>query len=554
MRALRLMVRDFSLMFKRVFHGEKITPPFLVFSILSTVLLFFFFATPHSLGVRSADAGSFCMRGSCGVFSGWPGNENFWDTGSLFMYHSGGSKTSLWPKFPTMSKPQYCWTISQGTYCRDNVGGKVPTILKFSSSPQTVSGGTNVRLDYKVRDAWAITIKGWCSWCIGHDSESSPFITINASNFPDGCYGSGCSGDLTIPGDWHESPAYTFRLYASNGDGTVTSAGTVGDIVLYPSNNILNATGVALKNAWDTVSSGTMAFLQKIAECTSAIGGEIAAKFNDPLKIALQVGGYAATAGTNLATAGAGGGAVQVACVSAMTGAGAAVGGIAGLGIGAVPGAAIGYAIGAIGCPLAESAGWSLIDMALCSMGVRTDIIKSDNIRLVVSIGEALSKIDWSNAVNSIKNLFTKPFTVPPTGGPSWTPLVWSTNVPPGVASNTVTLVGEGSASAVANSAQIATNTALAGLNGVPVDPATLDPANKAALAVAGNADKPLIAATNKISNIQAQTLEAAGRTGEQIKNWFDGLPGGARGVLANKTPAQITCILLALDVNAPCP
>lgn len=495
------------------------------------------------------EAGNICIRDECsGGLSGWPGNENFWATLEHPMYYFNGSKTSVWPKFPPMSKPQACWTIAQGVYCRDNVGGKAPTILDFHSEPQAVIGGTNIKLTWKVRNAWAITVKGWCSWCLGNDSEDKPYITINGSNFPDGCYGNGCAGSLVIPGDWKESPKYTFRLIASNGDGTVTK-----DVELYPSNNILNQTGKALKEAWDNVTSTVIAVVQKIAECAASIGGEIAGKFKDPWSILTQIGGYAAQVGGNFASAGtASGSVVQVACMTALTTAGTAIGAAA-FGVGAAVLGPIMYGVGAVTCPLAENAGWSILDTILCTMGVRTNIVKSDNIRLVVSIGEALTKVDWGNVGGWIKGLFSKP-----PAGSNFKPLVWS-NVPPSAVptqalpSNATVVVGVGSASAAANSLQSTSNTWSAIFGPHALDPNSIDATQKAALEVAGKSGTPLVQGSNILSNINAQALENAGVTNDMLTSFLGSLDPLAKEIYNAADGAKKVCMIIARSVNA-CP
>ncbi|MBI4273019.1 hypothetical protein HY621_04175 [Candidatus Uhrbacteria bacterium] len=483
------------------------------------------------------------------------------------MYFRNGARTGWWPKFPAQSTPKYCWTISQGTYCKDNVDTRAPRILKFSVTPQQVSGGTQVKIEWKVVDGWEINVKAWCDWCIGHDNEDSPYLDQQVGLSPDAYF------YTTIPGDWKESPKYTVRLYAYNAVGMArTGPGqSIPDIVLQPSNNILNQTGAALKSLWDGVSSAVIAFAKKLSECASTIGGEIGNKFKDVWGFLAQVGGYILQAGTNLATGGTGGGAVQAACMTGMVSLGTALGTPA-AGIGAIAGAAIGYTIGGIGCPLAENAGWTIVDTILCLTGARTNIVNSDNIRLVVGITEAISKIPWDKVGQWFSGIIdggvAKFFnTIPATGTGAGGAAAATAATGNAIASNSVAIVGTGSApntalGQAANSLQSNSNTASALFNPTPVNPNSLDSVQKIALDQAGKSGSPLIQGTNILVSGDAQNavnlfVTNNGGTAEQaasaMNSWLNSLDGLSQAIYHSADHFHKVCMLVNRSVTA-CP
>ncbi|MBI2483622.1 hypothetical protein HYV71_00355 [Candidatus Uhrbacteria bacterium] len=510
------------------------------FSFTVVIAVFFFiFIISLAGSTQKTEAAQFCIKGECGDFAGWVDNYLFFNgLDCCRSYWKEGSKKNYWPNGifpPTPGEPVYCNSnISGGPYCRNDLANKKPSIRHFVFEPSTVRSGTVVTVRWEVDKAWYTELRGWCDWCIGHDRRDSPAFNDDWSDFPHRG-----SKQFTIPGDWRESPKYTIRLYASNSNGD-----TEQSIEIRPENNIINAATRVANDTIKAISDGVVAAIKKIADCAGQIGGEIAGKFKDIWGVLSQVGGYLAAAGTNLATAGTGGGAVQVACVAGITSAAAIVGSIIpGLGTAAI--GSIGYVTGSLLCPLAENAGWTIVDVILCATNQRNAVVKSDNIRLVVGIAEALSKIDWNNVGNFLKCMFGG--CAPPAG----VPRLPDAPIPAAPTPAGTVIVGVGGADDAANALQVTTNTELAKIASKPTNIFDLSPLQQGALETSGRQYDKLIEAVNPITNVGAKALKDAGVTPDQVRSFVNGLNDFSKAVFENASEFCKVQMIIQRNVNA---
>ena len=507
-----------------------------VFSIASVGFSIFLLFFSHIGASSFVDAGSACIKGRCADrFFGWPDNELFWSLENSSNYYFTGSGTNYFPTFQQVLSPKYCLNTRGTTICRDNVGGRSPQIIDFSPSTTDVKERSEVDLRWIVNEAWSINVTSWCDYCGGNGNENERKIICDAKWNPHGS----CTIQLG------NSPTYYFKLFAGNGDGEVTSYFT-----LKPKDNWWNATTGAVGDAMNGVGKAFAGFFQKLADCAAEIGGDIAGEFTDIWKLAGNTVSYLLEVGQTASVA-SNTDIFNAACDGALVGVGAA-GGAAFFGIGAAIGAPAMHAIASVTCPLLKRAAWTGVDYILCMTGIKNQYVNSKNIQLVFSVADFLSKVNWSDVGGFLKGIFFgKPtdFIPPPT-----TPLgVFSP--PAGVPSDAVTIVGQGSASAGANALQTVTNQAGALVNPVTVDPASLSKIQQGALEVSGNIGKPLIqSGANMVTNIDAQAIERAGTSAEQIKSFF-GTIGEHQVARLYSEPdhAKFLCRIIARDLNA-CP